>query len=225
MDFFPTCWALGLRCLVNLRWRPRMVWGQDTWHYEVRQRRSSRHWFQRFGFIFTPTPGKMIPIWQPHRFFKWIGEKPPENDHEICLVFFWRNGSYPRGHHLRQVDIDPWKPWQKPQVDGHHYGCPCWHLVSSASFVWPDLDHATWVKFRTYFSMLRNSNASQRQQKTIAADAGNVFGVFEALLDFYCQTLCILWLIHRLHTANIAWAFQVGRPIFRGELLGLGRVI
>lgn len=38
MDFFPTCWALGLRCWSWIFGRPLMVWGQDTWRYEVRQR-------------------------------------------------------------------------------------------------------------------------------------------------------------------------------------------
>lgn len=42
VDFFPTCWALGLRCWSWIFGRPPMVWGQDTWRYEVRQRRSSR---------------------------------------------------------------------------------------------------------------------------------------------------------------------------------------
>ena len=81
VDFFPTCWALGLRCLVNFG-RPRMVWGQDTWHYEVRQRnRYAKDDHLGSGFkdldYFHPYPWENDPIWQTRIFFKWIGSTPP----------------------------------------------------------------------------------------------------------------------------------------------------
>ena len=170
----------------------------------------------------------MMPIWQTRRFFQnGLGKNPTnyivshkfgrKRVNEICLDFFGLRRSS-----LRQVDIDPLATWQKPQVNGHHYRCPCWHLVSSASLVRPDLDHATWVQiFAPYFSMLRKKQTHPKDnKKQLLQMQAMFFWVFEALLDFYCQTL---WLIHRLHTANIAhqtcWLrdfFPGGQAYFQG---------
>ncbi len=115
------------------------------------------------------------------------------------LRIFWRSSS-PK----------TWPETDSFQVDGHHYRCPCWHLVSSASFVFPDLDHATWVTFFgfDFFRFFRDFKRHPKSKKQkIVADAGNVFLSFEALLDLYCQISIFDWYIDSLELTACPWKY------------------